>query len=532
MNPSIRIARIVRAAHSAVVLPAAAVTLLAVLVIAALASSALTASPRPPQTFEPTWESLKQYKCPEWFRDAKLGIFLHWGPMSVPAVDGWYGRNMYVQGHRAYEYHVKTFGHPSKFGFKDIIPLWKAETFDPEALVAVFKRAGARYVVPVAVHHDNFDLWDSTYQPVWNSVKMGPKKDIVGLWRTAVLAAGLRFGVSSHMDRSLSWFNTSKGSDKTGPLAGVPYDGADPKYADLYAPKNDEDPAWPYLPKNAPEYWRKTWYNRTKDLIDKYHPDLLYFDGGIPYVDVGVPLVAYFYNENEKWNGGRLDAVLNLKKTRVSGAYQEGMCVQDLERSKLEGIKPEPWQTDTSINQAWFYERDAKYITPNDVIDMLADIVAKNGNLLLNIPLTAEGSLDAGSARILEEMAKWTATNGEAIFGTRPWLTYGEGPTRVKDEYSEEIKEAFTPRDFRFTKKGPVLYVIGLDWPAGGGAVTIESLAEGKEFAGGTAPGRIKEIGLLGHRGAVKWDRNARSLTVHLPAEKPCDYAYVLKIVL
>jgi len=494
------------------------------LAVVSLALAAAAASPGAfGQTFEATWESLGEYKCPDWFRDAKLGIFLHWGPTSVAAVDGWYGRKMYIQGSRAYEYHVKTFGHPSKFGYKDLIPLWKAEKFDPGYLVRVFKKAGARYVVPVAVHHDNFDLWDSTYQR-WNAVNMGPKKDIIALWKEATLANGLRFGVSSHMDRSLSWFNTSKGSDKTGPLAGVPYDGADPKYADLYCPKNDEGMDWAYLPKNAPEYWRKTWYVRTKDLIDKYHPDLLYFDGGIPYVDVGLPLVAHFYNENQKWNGGRLEAVLNLKKTKVSGAYREGMCIQDLERSKLEGIKPEPWQTDTSINGPWFYERGGKYVTPNDVIDMLVDIVAKNGNLLLNIPLMADGTLDAESENILTEMGKWMTVNGEAIYATRPWLAYGEGPTSVKNEYSEKIKEAFTAKDFRFTAKGDTLYVIGLDWPEGGGTVKVESLAAGK------IPGEIVSLTLLGHRFALKWEWDVEGLKVRLPDRKPCDYAYVIKI--
>jgi alpha-L-fucosidase len=475
------------------------------------------------QTFEATWESLGQYRCPDWFRDAKLGIFLHWGPTSVPAVDGWYGRNMYIQGHPAYEYHVKTFGHPSKFGYKDIIPLWKAEKFDPDQLVRVFKQAGAGYVVPVAVHHDNFDLWDSKYTR-WNSVRMGPKKDIVGLWRKAVLANGLKFGVSSHMDRTLSWFNTSKGSDKTGPLAGVPYDGADPRYADLYGEKNGEGMDWPYLPKNAPASWRQTWLLRTTDLIDKYHPDLLYFDGGIPYVDVGLGLVAHFYNENQKWNNGHLEAVLNLKKTKVSGAYREGMCVQDLERSKLEGIKPEPWQTDTSINGPWFYERGGRYVTPNDVIDMLADIVSKNGNLLLNIPLMVDGTLDTESEKILTEMGKWMDVNGEAIHGTRPWLTYGEGPTSVKDEYSEEVKEAFTSRDFRFTTKPGAIYVIGLDWPAEGRTVLVRSLAAGQ------APDKIDSVRLLGFGAPLKWERTAEGLKVVLPEKKPCEYAYVLKI--
>ena len=475
------------------------------------------------QKFQADWTSLEQYKCPEWFRDAKLGIFLHWGPSSVAAVDGWYGRNMYVQGHKAYEYHLKTFGHPSKFGFKDLIPLWKAERFDPDALVRVFKKAGARYVVPVAVHHDNFDLWDSKYQR-WNAVNMGPKKDIVALLRKAVLAQGLRFGVSTHMDRTPSWFNTSRGADKTGPLAGVPYDGSDPKYADLYGPPNGEGMDWPYLPKNASPEWRKVWYDRTKDLIDKARPDFLYFDGGIPYVDVGLPLVAQYYNDNQAWHGGRLEAVLALKKTKVSGAYREGTCVQDLERSKLAGIKPEPWQTDTSINQPWFYERNGAYISSNEVIDMLADIVSKNGNLLLNIPLMADGALDGPSAAILADMAAWMAINGEVVFATRPWTVYGEGPTVVKEEYSEKIKEAFTSADFRFTTKDATLYAIGLDWPKTGSMIVVKSLSES-----GPA-GKIADVSLLGAQEKLSWTQTGDGLAVRLPERKPCDFAFVLKI--
>ena len=250
---------------------------------------------------------------------------------------------MYLQGHRAYEYHLKSFGHPSKFGFKDLIPLWKAENFDADCLVGRFKSAGAGYLVPVATFHDNYDLWKSKFQK-WNSLNVGPLKDICGLWKQAALKHGLRFGVSTHMDRVPSWFNTSRGSDASGPLADLPYDGRDPRNAELYGPPNDEGMEWAYLPKNAPESWKETWFHRNKDLIDTYRPDLLYFDGGIPYLEYGLELVAHYYNENVRWHNGKLEAVLNLKKTKVSGAYREGVCVQDLERSKLESIKDDPWQ--------------------------------------------------------------------------------------------------------------------------------------------------------------------------------------------
>jgi alpha-L-fucosidase len=481
-----------------------------------------TSSEKSAGKFEGSWESLGQYQCPDWFRDAKLGIFLHWGPSSVAAVDDWYGRSMYIEGSPAYVYHKKTFGHPSTFGFKDLIPLWTAENFDADALVRKFKQAGAGYVVPVATFHDNYDLWDSKYQR-WNSLNIGPKKDICGMWKNAALENGLRFGVSTHMDRVPSWFNTSRGSDASGPFAGIPYDGSDPKNADLYGPENDEGMDWAYLPKNASESWRKTWYQRTKDLIDSYRPDLLYFDGGIPYKDVGLDLLAHYYNENMRWHDGRLEAVMNLKKTKVSGAYREGMCVQDLERSKLEGIKPEPWQTDTSIGP-WFCRRDGKYESPNSIINMLVDIVSKNGNLLLNIPLAADGALDAESEGLLSEIGKWMTVNGEAIFKTRPWTTFGEGPTAVIQEYSEEIKESFTAKDFRFTTRDSALYAICMEWPANATNINIESLSE-KHMAGS-----ISRVRMLGYDGPVIWERNSLGLNISLPNDKPLPYAFAFKI--
>ena len=472
--------------------------------------------------FEGNWDSLAQYECPEWFRDAKFGIFLHWGPSSVAAVDDWYGRNMYIQGHPAHEYHVKTFGHPSEFGFKDLIPLWKAERFDPQSLVHTFKKAGARYIIPVATFHDNYDLWNSKHHR-WNSLNIGPKMDICEMWKAAALEQGLRFGVSTHMDRVPSWFNTSRGSDTTGPLAGVPYDGRNPEYSDLYGPENDEDPSWPYLPKNAPDSWRKAWYSRVKELVDTYNPDLLYFDGGIPYVDYGLDLVAHFYNENMARNEGRLEAVLNLKKTKVSGAYREGVCVQDLERSKLEGIKAEAWQTDTSIGP-WFCRHEPTYESPHAIINTLIDVVSKNGNLLLNIPLLADGTLDSDAAAILFEIEKWMAVNGKAIFGTRPWSTFGEGPTGVKEEYSETITEIFTIKDFRFTTKGKVLFAMCLDWVGAGGSVTIESLSTDATVTG------LSDVRLLGYQGPLYWEQTASGLDIQLPDTDMLPYALTFQI--
>jgi alpha-L-fucosidase len=238
--------------------------------------------------FKPDWVSLTNYQCPEWFRDAKFGIWSHWGPQSVPEGGDWYARNMYVQGHPAYQLHMTKYGHPSKVGYKDVVEKWKAEMFDlaqADQLMQLYKDAGAKYFVSMGVHHDNFDLWNSKFHK-WNAVNMGPRKDIVGIWAAAARKQGLRFGVSEHLERSYSWFNTNKRSDTNGPLVGVPYDGNDPKLADFYFPPHaDESMTYP---TNPPEWWMHQWRDRINDLVDSYHPDLLYTDGGIPFGEVGI----------------------------------------------------------------------------------------------------------------------------------------------------------------------------------------------------------------------------------------------------
>lgn len=474
--------------------------------------------------FEPTWESLQQYECPEWFRDAKLGIFMHWGPCSVPGVDDWYGRNMYIEGHRTYQHHVKTYGHPSKFGYKDIIALWKAEKFDPDRLVRLYKKAGAKYVVPVASHHDNFDLWDSTHHR-WNSVKKGPHKDIVGMWKKACDKHGLWFGASVHLVRSYSWLNVSKGSDKKGPYAGVPYDGTDPKYADLYHEKH-EDTSYRY-PKNPSEAWKQSWFNRTKDLVDKYRPDLLYFDGSVPFGEVGLRMVAYYYNQNIAWHGGKLQAVFNIKNhpDKQHGEYRDGMCVLDMERGVLGGIRAEPWQNDTSIGP-WYYRPNPRYKSVDAIVDGFVDIVSKNGNLLLNIPLKPDGAVDRGSEKILVELGKWMDINGEAIHDTRPWTVFGEGPTVVPEGNFKERTKPFSSGDIRFTTKGNSLYAICLDWPGNEAWVTIKSLSTKDQI------GEISKIMLLGHDGRLNWQRHSEGLKIQMPSQKPCEHAFAFRIEL
>lgn len=496
---------------------------LAILLAASLSTSAEEAP------FQPSRESLRQYRCPEWFRDAKFGIWSHWGPQCVPMWGDWYAKNMYVPGaHRGqYAHHVETYGHPSKFGYKDIIPLWKAEKFDPDRLMGLYKAAGAKYFVSMGVHHDNFDLWDSKHHE-WNAVAMGPKRDIVGAWKEAAQKQGLKFGVSEHLGASFTWFQTSHGADKEGPLAGVPYDGADPKWQDLYhPPAAPDDTAWYTTDKD----WPKKWLARITDLVDQYQPDLLYTDGSLPFGEVGRAMLAHYYNSNRARHGGSLEAVYCLKDPRKpqggNSEYLEGIGVQDVERGGLAEIKPQPWQTDTSIGD-WFYNKNWKakdtgtmYRSPAWVIRNLVDIVSKNGNMLLNVIQRPDGSLDPEVEQLLSEMADWMKVNGEAIFETRPWEVFGEGEAKVEAGHFKEDFN-FTAKDIRFTrsKDGKAVYAIALGLPDG--EVRIQSLAKGK------AP--VSEVRLLGSDEKLPWKQDADALVIQKPNSWPCKHAVAFKI--
>jgi len=465
--------------------------------------------------FEPTLESLKQYECPEWFRDAKFGIWSHWGPQSVPMEGDWYARNMYIPGQRQYQQHLETYGHPSTNGWKDIIPLWKAEKFDPDRLMALYKKAGAKYFVSMGVHHDNFDLWASKYQR-WNAVNFGPQRDIVGAWQQAAKKQGLPFGVSEHLGASFWWWQVNKQSDTNGPFAGVPYDGANPEFQDLYH--------WPAAASDTNNWyssdprWQEHWLKRITDLVDSYHPDLLYSDGGPAFYNAtGYGLIAHLYNTHPNPRGGKVQAVYTSKQR------SEGRWVEDVERGVMPGINPEPWQTDTSIGD-WFYNKHWKFRPVSWTIHMLVDIVSKNGNLLLNVVQRPDGTLDPEVEQDLTRLSDWMSVNGEGIYGTRPWLIHGEGPVRAKGGHFKE-DFAYTARDIRFTAKGDqTLYAFALGWPENG-RLEIASVAR---LPG--VKGRISDVRLLGHRGKLKWTHDATGLHVQLPAHRPCDHAVALKI--
>ena len=482
------------------------------LIAAAADTPAPVASTGSAGPFALTLQSFNNYRCPEWFQDAKFGIWSHWGPDSIPGISNNYAHDMYTQGSSDYKWQLEHYGHPSKVGYKDVIESWKAEKFDPDALIAKYKAAGAKYFVALATHHDNFDNFDSTFHE-WNSVKHGPHKDIVGLWRAATLKAGLRFGVSSHADeRGWNYMYAARLADTTGPLAGVPYDGANPAYASLYnSPTGPKD--------KPPESWKQEWLKRHIELVDKYHPDLLYFDGGIPHGTYGMELIAHYLNENAQEHAGAEEGVVNVKA---------GTFVRDYERGVSATLQPKPWQDDTSLS-GWFYmnpssHNDAHSNTKNatTVIHTLADVVSKNGNLLMNFPQRGDGSLYPECETVLAELAKWMPINGEAIFGTRPWTIFGEGPTVIPDKYMNELMAPLTAQDIRYTTKGDALYAICLGLPDQ--EIRLTSL--------GPQAGGIRSVELLGSTEKLRWNATPTGLVIQPPTTWPCQHAVTFKIVL
>jgi len=471
--------------------------------------------PVAPGPFVGTRDSLTNYSCPDWFRDAKFGIWAHWGPQSVPMEGDWYARKMYQQGSPQYNDHLARWGHPSTNGWKDIVSLWKAENWDPEKLIELYKRAGAKYFVSMGSHHDDFFLWNSKLHK-WNSVQVGPHRDVVGEWQAAAKKNGLPFGVSEHLGASFSWFQDSHKSDKTGPLAGVPYDGANSNYWDLYhfpAAPDDKSTWYTKDPR-----WQQQWYNEIKELVDNYHPDLLYSDGPVPFGnEVGLSQIANLYNLSAADHSGKTEAIYNCKEN--SG----GRWVQDYERGVGGGISPVPWQTDTSIGD-WFYNKHWKYQPLSWTVHMLVDITSKNGNLLLNVVLRPDGTLDPEVETMLQQLADWTAINGEAIYGTRPWLVFGEGEVKAK---GGAFKENFTysAKDIRFTTKGAALYAIALGWPEEN-KIAIRSLAATDD----AKQNKIEKVELLGRAGELKFAQTTNGLTVELPGEKLSDLTCALRI--
>lgn len=485
--------------------------LIAILGMLFLSAPARAVPPEGP--YEENWDSIKtHYKTPQWFTDAKFGIFMHWGLYAVPAHGSeWYVKYMYGnQGVMAW--HIENFGPLDKFGYKDFIPKFTAAKWDPDAWAELFRKSGAKYVIPTAEHHDGFSLWDSQIN-TYNAKNMGPKRDLIGDLAKAVRAKGLKYGVSNH---SMEHFNFI-----TPPAANVKTDLLDPQWADFYSVADRSDA--------AREKFHETWVKKNQELIDKYEVDMLWFDNGLngrQYDKIKLQVAAHLYNRATEWGK---DVSLSTKST----AYLYG-SIRDYERQGRilpREIKNFAWQVDDPIGEKFGYNTNIKkYKDAGLLVRRIVDTVSMNGNYLLNLSPDAEGVIDQDQQDRLLAIGKWLEVNGEAIYGTRAWTRYGEGPYYDAPTGQPQgagpdnpPAEAYSAKEIRFTTKGDTLYAIVTDWP--GEQAVITSLATGKVISG-----KIEKIELLGHVGALDFTQDAQGLKVRFSAGKPCEFAYSLRI--
>jgi alpha-L-fucosidase len=469
------------------------------------------------------WATLVKYQQPQWYKDAKLGIFIHWGVFAVPGAENeWYPRNMYRTGDGAYKDFQKRFAstdpaHKDEKGYKDLIPLLTASRFNAQEWVALFKEAGAQYVVPVAEHHDGFSMYDSGLSD-WTEVKMGPKRDTLAALAAEIRAQGLHFCLSSHRAEH-DWFFDGGRTIRS--------DVNDPKYASLYGPAHERineqqelmQDDWTYL---SPEFARD-WLARATELVEKYKPELVYFDwwAGQPNYRPAITKFAAFYYNFAQAHG--YTGVINIKDNDLN--WKAG--ARDFERGNQDKILEDHWQTDTTLNNTgWGYIENDTYKPAGEVIRQLADIVSKNGNLLLNIGPRPDGSIPEGAVQSLRALGAWLRINGEAIYATTPWITYGEGPTQVKaGKFTEEGNKPYTAEDFRFTARGKVVYAIGMACPKDG-RIAIHSLGWAHE--GAALP--VGNVELLGSSEKLTWTQAADALQLTLPASFTCKDAYALRL--
>jgi len=466
--------------------------------------------------YRPSWNSLKTCAIPEWLDNAKFGIYTHWGVYSVPACGpngSWYPHNMYREGTEQYEYHLKNYGHPSKFGYKDFIPMFRAERFDPEEWAELFKKAGAQFAGPVAEHHDGFSMWDSEINE-WNAARMGPQRDVVGELEKAIRRQGLKFMVAFHHAENWWYY----------PHWRKEFDTSDPRYSGLYGPIHNQnakpDIKWEDQDKPSRGFLEK-WRGKIREVTDKYKPDLMWFDfmlGGVQE-RYRMEILAYYYNKALEW--GRDVAV-----TYKGHDLPPGVGLVDLELGRMSELTYHNWITDTSVDHsgAWSYINDARYKSVTMLVHNLVDNVSKNGYLLLNVGPKANGEIPEPAKERLLGIGEWLQVNGEAIYGTTPWVTYGEGPTKMEigGPFSERKEVQYTAEDIRFTVKDEALYAICLGWP--GEEATVESL---KKLYGS----EISSVKMLGVDKELKWSLGGKGLQVKTPDEKPCKHAYVFKIL-
>jgi len=464
--------------------------------------------------FAATWESLRGYHIPDWYQDSKFGIFIHWGVYAVPAfANEWYPRNMYQEGSSEFEHHVATYGPHTAFGYKDFIPQFKAEKYVPEDWAELFAEAGARFVMPVAEHHDGFAMYDTVLSR-WNAVQMGPRRDVVGDLATALRDRGLIFSASSHRAEHFWFLDGGKR---------FPSDVQAPEYADFYGPAEPAAANWHDPLQNPPTTeFLDDWLARTCELVDRYRPRIVWFDWwimNVAFVPYLQRFAAFYYNRGAEWGE---EVAINYKDT----TFPEEAAVFDVERGQLADIRARFWQTDTAVaKNSWCYTENNEYKAPEVVLHDLIDIVSKNGALLLNIGPRADGTIPDEDAAILRFVGRWLAANGEAIYGSRPWKIFGEGPTAiVEGTFNDTRRAAFTAEDIRFTKQGDTLYAIALGWPESG-EIVIRSL--GSDVA--HYEGAIGALSLVSGE-PLSWRQEADALRVRLPEGATPQAAVALRI--